>query len=70
MWLPGVVSFLSVFAYNIAVPDLLLQTKLFKPTPRPSLISRPHLIDRLNDVMRNSQPVVHTRWPVATWGRL
>lgn len=28
---------------------LLLQTKLFKPTPRPSLITRPQLINRLND---------------------
>lgn len=28
---------------------LILQTKLFKPAPRPSLIARQHLIDRLNE---------------------
>ncbi len=30
----------------------LLQTKLFPPQKRPNLVSRPHLIDRLNDGLR------------------
>jgi len=29
--------------------DLLLQTKFFKPTLRPALINRTHLINRLNE---------------------
>ena len=42
------VSFSPVFCYNDRVTDLLLQTKLFKPNPRPSLITRPQLIAQLN----------------------
>jgi len=37
------------------VSDLLLQTKLFKPALRPSLITRPHLINRLNAGLSNGR---------------
>lgn len=47
------VSFSATFLYNGPVSDLLLQTKLFKPALRPSLITRPHLIDRLNAGLGN-----------------
>jgi ATP/maltotriose-dependent transcriptional regulator MalT len=36
------------FPYNEFVSGLLLQTKLFKPALRPSLITRPQLIAKLN----------------------
>ena len=44
-----IVSFRSYFVYNSPVTGLLLQTKLFKPAPRPSLIARTHLFQRLNE---------------------
>ena len=34
------------------IPDPLLQSKLFIPPPRPNLVPRPKLIDRLNAGMR------------------
>jgi len=34
--------------YNVYVPELLLQTKLFIPPLRPNLVPRPHLIERLS----------------------
>jgi LuxR family maltose regulon positive regulatory protein len=41
--------FLSTFkVYNLHVSNLLLQTKLFRPTLRPSLIIRSPLVERLN----------------------
>lgn len=36
------------FAYNVPVTDIVLQTKLFMPEPRPNLVDRPSLIHRLN----------------------
>lgn len=46
---PGpAVSFPAITVYNVPVSGLLLQTKLFKPTPRPALIARPQLIERLH----------------------
>lgn len=35
--------------------DDLLQTKLYAPRLRPSLVPRPHLIDRLNEGLRNDR---------------
>ena len=35
----------------------LLTTKLFVPTPRPSLIYRPHLVQRLDDALQQGQPL-------------
>ncbi|MBW2580761.1 MAG: LuxR family transcriptional regulator, partial [Deltaproteobacteria bacterium] len=40
--------FPTIFPYNIFVPELLLQTKLYIPPLRPNLVPRPHLIERLN----------------------
>ncbi|NOQ96441.1 MAG: NACHT domain-containing protein, partial [Desulfobacterales bacterium] len=37
-----------MFRYNVHVPESLLQTKLFIPQIRPSLVLRPRLIERLN----------------------
>jgi LuxR family maltose regulon positive regulatory protein len=34
--------------YNVRMPELLLRTKLFAPQLRPTLVSRPSRIDRLN----------------------
>ncbi len=34
--------------YNLSMPDDLLQTKLYAPRLRPSLVPRPHLIAKLN----------------------
>jgi LuxR family maltose regulon positive regulatory protein len=39
---------LLIFAYNVHVPDMLLQTKLAIPPPRPSLVLRSRLTERLN----------------------
>ncbi len=39
---------LAPFHYNVFMPDELLQTKLYVPRLRPSLIPRPHLLDILN----------------------
>ena len=36
------------FPYNSHMPEILLQTKLFVPRLRPSLVPRPHLIAKLN----------------------
>ena len=36
------------FPYNAYVTDAILQTKLYIPSTRPSLIPRPHLIKKLN----------------------
>lgn len=36
------------FLYNLHMAELLLQTKLFAPPKRSSLVSRPHLIAKLN----------------------
>ena len=36
-----------IFPYNVYVPEMLLQTKLYVPPLRSNLVPRPHLIDRL-----------------------
>ncbi len=36
------------FHYNVVMSDDLLQTKLYVPRVRPSLVPRPHLIEKLN----------------------
>jgi ATP/maltotriose-dependent transcriptional regulator MalT len=40
---------LLFIVYNVLVSDILLQTKLFRPAPPPTLVTRSHLINRLND---------------------
>ena len=42
----------EIFSYNIYVPEILLQTKLYTPPLRPNLVPRPHLIERLNEGLR------------------
>jgi LuxR family maltose regulon positive regulatory protein len=38
----------AFFLYNAYVSEMLLETKLYLPTPRSNLVSRPRLIERLN----------------------
>jgi LuxR family transcriptional regulator, maltose regulon positive regulatory protein len=41
--------FLVVVTYNYFMPAPILATKLYLPPPRPGLVSRPHLVARLNE---------------------
>ena len=40
--------------YNVFVPEMLLQTKLYVPPIRPNLVPRPRLIDHLNQGLQLS----------------
>ena len=64
------------FPYNHFVSDTLLQTKLYMPRLRPSLVSRPHLIEKLNQGLQQSRKLTLVSAPagfgkttlVTAWG--
>ncbi|MFN2178207.1 MAG: tetratricopeptide repeat protein [Candidatus Promineifilaceae bacterium] len=47
-WTPADTPQLALFHYNESVTETILQTKLYMPRGRPDLVSRPRLIERLD----------------------
>jgi hypothetical protein len=57
----------TIFPYNIYVPELLLQTKLYMPPLRPNLVPRPQLIERLNEGLLRKLTLISA--PAGGWTR-
>jgi len=56
--------------YNICVPETLLQTKLYVPPLRPNIVSRPRLIERLNQGLQLGHRLTLVSAPAGATGGL
>ena len=54
---------IGVEPYNLLMPAPILATKLYIPPPRPKIVLRPRLIERLNEGMQlQADPHLCPRW--------